>query len=102
MTGLIRRGRMLAAFLSVVLILASFGSLSASAQGRYYRRHHHGRARGALIGGTAGLVGGALLGGGKGALIGAGTGAGTGYMIQRYRNHHNWRRHHRNWRHRRY
>ncbi len=93
-----RRGRVLAAFLSVVLLLGTLGSVSASAHGR-----HHSRARGALIGGTVRLVGGALIGGRRGALIGAGSGAGTGYLVQRYRNHrhrrqHYYRRHRRHWR----
>lgn len=59
---------MLATFLSVVLILGTFGGLSASAHGRYYGWHYHSRARGALIGGAV-----------------------TGYLIQGYRN--DWRRH---------
>ena len=93
----------MSAFLSVVLILGTCGGLSASAYGRDYRRHHHSRATGALVGGTVGLVGGALVGGGRGALIGAGSGAGTGYLVQRYRNHRHWRqhyyrRHRRHWR----
>lgn len=90
MIGVIQNKRMLATFLSVALMLGAFGSLSVSAQGRYYNRHHnrhhHSRAKGALIGGAAGLIGGALIGGSKGALIGAGAGAGTGYLIQRHRN----------------
>jgi hypothetical protein len=90
MLGVVRNKRLLATFLSVALILGTFGSLSVGAQGRYYRRHyyrsHHSRAKGALIGGAVGLLGGALIGGGKGALIGAGAGAGTGYLIQRHRN----------------
>jgi len=88
---------MIATLLSVVLILGTFGSLSVGAQRRYYRgyyrRPHHSRAKGALIGGAAGLIGGALIGGRKGALIGAGAGAGTGYLIQRHRN----RRRHRHY-----
>lgn len=91
MLGVIRHNRMLATFLSVALLLGTFGSLSIGAQERYYsrrhyHRHHHSRTKGALIGGAAGLIGGALIGGGKGALIGAGAGAGTGYLIQRHRN----------------
>lgn len=99
MIGVVRNKRMLATFLSVVLVLGTFGSLSVGAQGRYYRsnnrRPHHSRAKGALIGGTVGLVGGALVGGRKGALIGAGAGAGTGYLIQRHRNHRHYRRYYR-------
>jgi osmotically inducible lipoprotein OsmB len=89
MIGIVRNKRMLAAILSMVIVLASFGSISANAQGRsrrQYRRPHHSRAKGALIGGAAGVVGGALIGGKKGALIGAGAGAGTGYLIHRHRN----------------
>ena len=87
--------RMVAAVLGIVLLLGTFGNLSLAADRRHYghysRSHHHSRLNGALIGGTAGLVGGALLGGGKGAVIGAGAGAGAGYLVQRNRNH----RHHR-------
>jgi outer membrane lipoprotein SlyB len=89
---------MLATLLSVVLILATLGSLTVNAQRRsrrYYRRPHHSRLKGALIGGAAGGIGGALIGGRKGALIGAGAGAGTGYLIQRHRN----KRRHRHYRH---
>src|SRR5215212_7200911 len=102
MTGILRGGRMPAALLSVALILVTFGGLGASAHERYYGGHHS-RGRGALIGGTVGLVGGGLLGGGRGAVIGAG--AGTGYLIQRSRNNwrsHHYRRHNRHWRHDRY
>ena len=89
-----------AAFLSVALLFVTFGGLTASANERW---HHHSRARGAIVGGTVGLVGGALVGGGRGALIGASAGAGTGYLVQRDRNHRRWRRdyylrHDRNWR----
>jgi uncharacterized protein YcfJ len=90
MMGVVRSKRMMATLLSVVLILGTFGSLRVGAQRRYYRgynrRPHHSRAKGALIGAAAGLVGGALIGGKKGALIGTGAGAGTGYLIQRQRN----------------
>jgi YmgG-like glycine-zipper protein len=86
---------MLATLLSVALILGTFGSLSVSAKARYYRRPHHSRTRGALIGGAAGLIGGALVGGRKGAVIGAGAGAGTGYLIQRHRNHRRYRHYYR-------
>ena len=95
-----------AALLSVALILGTLGGLSASAHERYDGWQHHSRGRGALIGGTVGLVGGGLLGGGRGAVIGASAGAGTGYLIQRSRNnwryHHYYRRHNRHWRHDRY
>jgi osmotically inducible lipoprotein OsmB len=94
MIGVLRNKRMLATLLSVAIILASFGSLSVSAQRRYsgrYYRPHHSRTKGALIGGAIGGIGGALIGGGKGALIGAGAGAGTGYLIQRHRNHKHYR-----------
>ena len=93
--GISRNKRMLAALLSAALILGTFGSLSVDAQRRYYRRPHHSRAKGALIGGAAGLIGGALIGGGKGAVIGAGAGAGTGYLIQRHRNHRRYRHYYR-------
>jgi osmotically inducible lipoprotein OsmB len=93
---IVRNTRVIATLLSVVLIVGTFGSSSVSGQWRYsrhYHRTHHSRAKGALIGGAAGLIGGALIGGGRGALIGAGAGAGTGYLIQRHRNH----RHHRHY-----
>jgi len=90
MIGVVRKKRILAAFLSMIIVLGTFGSLTVDAQrrysGRYYRRPHHSRTKGAVIGGVAGLLGGALIGGRKGALIGAGAGAGTGYLIQRHRN----------------
>ena len=99
MIEVFRSKRMLATFLSVALIIATFGSLSVSAQRRYSRHYysgtHHSRTKGAIIGGTAGLIGGALIGGGKGALIGAGAGAGTGYLNQRHRNRHNRHYHYR-------
>ncbi|HKB68685.1 MAG TPA: YMGG-like glycine zipper-containing protein [Pyrinomonadaceae bacterium] len=78
--------RALAALLSVVLLVGVFGTFNVNAQ-RSYRGGHHSRAKGALIGAAAGLLGGALIGGRRGALIGAGAGAGTGYLIQRHRNH---------------
>jgi hypothetical protein len=81
--------RALAALLSVVLLVSVFGTLNVNAQRysrRYYRGGHHSRAKGALIGAAAGLLGGALIGGRRGALIGAGAGGGTGYLIQRHRN----------------
>ena len=100
MIEVFRSKHMLAAFLSIALIIATFGSLSVNAQRgysrRYYRGSHHSRAKGSIIGGTAGLLGGALIGGRKGALIGAGAGAGTGYLIQSHRNH---RRHRHYYRH---
>jgi osmotically inducible lipoprotein OsmB len=95
MIGVIRNKRMLATFLSAALLLGTVGSLSANAQRRHYYHPHHSRAKGALIGGAAGLLGGALIGGRKGALIGAGAGAGTGYLIQRHRNHRRYRRYYR-------
>jgi outer membrane lipoprotein SlyB len=83
----LRNKRALAALLTVVLLMGTFGTINVSAQRRYYRGPHHSRGKGALIGAGIGLLGGALLGGGRGALIGAGAGAGTGYLIQRHRNH---------------
>jgi osmotically inducible lipoprotein OsmB len=96
MLGVVRNKRMLAAFLSLALILGTFGSLSVGAQGRrYYNRSRHSRTKGALIGGAAGLIGGALIGGRRGAAIGAAAGAGTGYLIQRQRNQRRHRRYYR-------
>jgi YMGG-like Gly-zipper len=86
-----RKRQSIAVVLTVVLLMGTFGAFNANAQWRsqgYYRDNHHSRAKGAIIGGAAGLLGGALLGGGRGALIGAGAGAGAGYLIQRHRNHH--------------
>ena len=96
MIGLVRTNRTLTIFLSVLLLLSTFGSLTVDAQRRYrrYRRPHHSRLKGALIGAGVGTVGGAVIGGGKGAVIGAGAGAGTGYLIQRHRNRRH--RHYRN------
>lgn len=99
MIRVVRNKRMLATFLSVALVLGTFGSLTVGAQGRYARRYyrgtHHSRAKGALVGGALGLVGGALIGGKKGALIGTGAGAGAGYLIQRQRNQRRHRRYYR-------
>lgn len=95
MIEVLRSKRTLAAFLSVAILLGTFGSLSVDAQRRYYSRPHHSRTKGAIIGGVAGLLGGALIGGRRGAVIGAGAGAGTGYLIQRHRNHRNYWRYHR-------
>ena len=95
MIGIVRNKRMLAAFLSVIILMGTVGSLGASAQRRYHSRPHHSRTKGAIIGGAAGLIGGALIGGRRGALIGAGAGAGTGYLIQRHRNHRRHRHYHR-------
>src|ERR1700682_2063462 len=85
-----RKRQALAALLTIVLLTGTFGTFNVNAQrlSRHYRRIHHSRTKGALIGAAAGLLGGALLGGKKGALIGAGAGAGTGYLIQRHRNRH--------------
>jgi hypothetical protein len=92
-----RKHQALAALLTIVLLMGSFGTFNVNAQRRsrgHYHRIHHSRTKGALIGAAAGLLGGALIGGKKGALIGAGAGAGTGYLIQRHRN-----RRHRDYRH---
>jgi len=85
-----------AMLLCIVLIAGVIGSVSAQRRYRRNRDHRHSKLKGALIGGTAGLIGGALIGGRKGALIGTGAGAGTGYLIQRHRNRrhrHYYRRH---------
>jgi osmotically inducible lipoprotein OsmB len=81
--------------LCIALMIGIIGSLSA--QQRHDRGHRHSKLKGALIGGTAGLIGGALIGGRKGALIGAGAGAGTGYLIQKHRNRRRHRHSRRNW-----
>lgn len=99
MIGVVRNKRMLAAFLGVVLVLGTFGSLNVGAQRRYRRGYsrgtHHSRAKGALVGGALGLIGGALVGGRKGAVIGSAAGAGTGYLVQRNRNQRSHRRYYR-------
>lgn len=95
MTVLVRQTRMLVACLVVIVLLTSFGGLTANAQHHGSNHHHghsHSKLKGALIGGAAGTIGGALIGHGKGALIGGGLGAGTGYLIQRHRNHGHHRR----------
>ncbi|MGI4728391.1 MAG: YMGG-like glycine zipper-containing protein [Janthinobacterium lividum] len=87
---------------NLILTLAVFFTLSASApfvqaqtaKHTYYKNGHkyvtkvktrHGmskRAKGAIIGGGAGVLGGALIGhGAKGALLGGALGAGAGYVI---------------------
>jgi len=86
-----------AMLLCIALMVGMIGSVNAQRRRyRHDRRNGHSKLKGALIGGTAGLIGGALIGGRKGALIGAGAGAGTGYLIQRHRNRrhrHYYRRH---------
>ena len=96
----LRKHQTLAALLTIVLLIGALGSFNVNAQRRsrsFQRGPHHSRAKGALIGAAAGVLGGALLGGKKGALIGAGAGAGTGYLIQRHRNnrHRHYRRYYR-------
>src|SRR2546422_10337326 len=81
-----------AALLCIALLLGVFTHTSLAAQRRHYKRHHHSKTKGAIIGGVAGAVGGALIGGKKGAVIGGGAGAGTGYLIQRHRNRRSYRR----------
>lgn len=95
MTGVFSFRKLAVVLLVLVMVVSTFGSVSAQHR-RRYRSHKHSTTKGALIGGGAGLLGGALFGGGKGALIGAGAGAATGYLIQRHRNHHR----HRHYRHR--
>jgi osmotically inducible lipoprotein OsmB len=84
--------RVLTTFLLLVMLLGTFAIEGVAGQRRRYRRVHHSRTKGALIGGAIGGVGGALIGGKKGALIGAGAGAGTGYLVQRHRNRRHRRR----------
>ena len=96
----LRKNQALAALLTIVLLMGTFGTFNVNAQRRsrgFYRGPHHSRAKGALIGTAAGLIGGALIGGKRGALIGTGAGAGTGYLIQRHRNnrHRRYRRYYR-------
>jgi uncharacterized protein YcfJ len=81
-----RNKQAVAVLLSVVLLMATFGTLNVSAQRRYRRGAHHSRTKGAVVGAVVGTIGGALIGGKRGAVIGAGAGAGTGYLIQRRRN----------------
>jgi hypothetical protein len=88
----LRKHQAVAALLTIVLLIGTFGAFNVNAQRRsrgLNRGPHHSRAKGALIGAAAGVLGGALIGGKKGALIGAGAGAGTGYLIQRHRNNRN-------------
>jgi uncharacterized protein YcfJ len=81
-----RKKQAVAVLLSVILLMATFGTLDVNAQRRYRRGPHHSRTKGAVIGALAGAIGGAAIGGRRGAVIGAGAGAGTGYLIQRQRN----------------
>ncbi|MDT7602258.1 MAG: YMGG-like Gly-zipper [Acidobacteriota bacterium] len=83
--------RIIAALLSMILLLGAFAGTGFAVQ-RHRRTHRHSKLKGALIGGGVGTVGGALIGGKKGAAIGAGAGAGTGYLIQRHRNRRHRRR----------
>ena len=86
---------------NLILIFAVFFTLSATelaqaqtAKHIYYKNGHKyvtktktrkgmsKRAKGAIIGGGAGVLGGALIGHGvKGALIGGALGAGAGYVV---------------------
>ncbi|MEN3326287.1 MAG: hypothetical protein V7638_1094 [Acidobacteriota bacterium] len=63
-----------AMFLCIALMVGMIGIVSAQRRYRGDRRHGHSKLKGALIGGTAELIGGALIGGRKGALIGTGAG----------------------------
>jgi hypothetical protein len=65
--------RIIAILMGVTLLLGAFSSTGFAVQ-RRHKRHHHSRAKGAVINGK------------KGAVIGTGAGAGTGYLIQRHRN----------------
>jgi hypothetical protein len=92
----LRKHQAVAALLTIVLLIGTFGAFNVNAQRRsrgFQRGPHHSRAKGALVGAAAGVLGGALIGGRKGAVIGATAGAGTGYLIQRHRN--NRQRHYR-------
>jgi hypothetical protein len=82
--------RIIAALLSLTLLLGAFVGTGFAAQ--RHRRGRHSKTKGAIVGGLVGAGGGALIGGKKGAAIGAGTGAGTGYLIQRHRNRRHRRR----------
>jgi uncharacterized protein YcfJ len=100
MTVSLRKHQAVAALLTIVLLIGTFGAFNVNAQRRsrgFGRSPHHSRAKGALIGAAAGVLGGALIGGRKGAVIGATAGAGTGYLIQRHRNNRqrNYRRYNR-------
>jgi len=68
----LRTHQAIAALLTIVLLVGAFGSFNVNAQRRsrgFHRGPHHSRAKGALIGAGAGLLGGALIGGRKGALM---------------------------------
>jgi osmotically inducible lipoprotein OsmB len=93
MVRFVNAKRVLTTFLLLVFLFGTFAIDGVAGQRRRrYRRVHHSRTKGALVGGAIGGVGGALIGGKKGALIGAGAGAGTGYLIQRHRNKRHRRR----------
>ena len=71
----------------VVMLLAFFALgtsfNSAQAQNDQPKKGWSKKAKGAAIGGGAGVVGGAVLGGTKGAIIGGAAGAAAGGLIGR-------------------
>jgi len=69
-------------FLSLILIFSLSSIDNSNAQTVRHHRKWSNRAKGAAIGGGAGIIAGGLIGHGvKGALIGGAIGAGGGYII---------------------